>query len=179
MDPVLEIGVVMAASFFRRHPALAAVLWVLPIAVVLAFVGARDDDEFGHAAGHLMIALPVVAVLVSSRRWRELPPDRSGLVARRSMLIGLAFIGVGGFLEAVGAFGYEGNVRQYEAVARVHDVALALGPIGFVFLVIGGLLTLAPRLRVPRVARIALIVVGVAALVFAVSSLIGVRVGVG
>jgi hypothetical protein len=160
------------AAFLRKYPSIAAVLWVVPAAVILAFIG-RDEDELGHAAFHLATTLPLFAILVSSRRWRA-PEKGMAVGARRSVLIGLAFVCAGAVLEALGAFGYEGNARQYELVAKFHDVGLGLGPVGFLFLLVGAVLALGVRMKgASRAWWIVAAVLVVAVAAIALGSLLG------
>jgi hypothetical protein len=163
----------MVASWLRRYPTLTAVLWVVPVVVILVVIAGLDDDEFSHAAFHLAITLPLLAIVVTSRRWRA-PEPGVGTGARRSLLIGLAFVCAGGVLEAIGAFGYEGDTRQYELVAKLHDLGLFFGPFGFLFLLVGGVLALGLRMKgANRAWWIAAAVLVVAMAVMAFGSLSG------
>lgn len=152
----------MDTSSAPKHPAVAALLWALPMVAVLIVVGSRIQDEAGHAASHLAIGLPALLLLFSSRRWREPVPGRLGSTGRRLVLVGLGLLAVGQSLEAVGAFGFEGYARQYEWLATLHDLAMFSAPPGLLLLLIGGILTGVTRMneRAEGSGRIALLVIG-------------------
>ena len=154
----------MDTSFVRNHPAVAALLWAIPVVAVLLMVGTRIHDEGGHAASHFAIGLPALALLFSSRRWREPVPARLGSAARKLLLVGLGLLGAGQTFEAVGAFGFEGYARQYEWAATLHDLAMFSGPPGLLLVMLGGVLTAFTRMneRSERSGRLALLVIGAA-----------------
>lgn len=156
----------MDTSFVRNHPAVAALLWAIPLVALLIVVGARIQDEAGHAASHLALGVPAFFLLLSSRRWRDSSPGRLGSTGRKLLLIGLGLLGVGQLFEALGAFGFEGYARQYEWLATVHDFAMFSGPPGFLLLLIGGVLTALSRMneRAEGSGRIALLMIGAAVL---------------
>lgn len=137
----------METPFIRKHPAVAALLWALPVVAVLVAVGSRIQDEAGHAASHLVVGLPALLLLFSSSRWREPAPGRSGSVARKLVVIGLGVLGGGQLLEAIGAVGFEGYARQYGWLATLHDISMVLGPLGLLFLLLGGILTAVVRMK--------------------------------
>lgn len=151
----------MDTSFVREHPVVAALAWAIPLVAVLIVVGSRIQDEVGHAASHLAVGLPALLLLFSSSRWRERVPGRLGSAARKLVLIGLGLLGVGQSLEALGAAGFEGYARQYEWLAKLHDLAMFSGPPGLVLLLVGSILTAVVRLnqRAETAGRIALLVV--------------------
>ncbi len=155
----------MDASFGRNHPALTALAVAVPLIAVLLLVGSRLGDEPGHAASHLAVGLPAVLLLFSASRWRERASGWAGSVGRKLLLLGLALIGGGQVLEAVAAFGYEGYVRQYEWLARLHDFSMFAGPPGLLLVIIGGILTVVARMnqRAEGSGRIAVVVITAAA----------------
>lgn len=150
----------MDASFARRHPALAALLVAVPLVAFLVLVGSRMDDEVGHAASHLAVGLPALLLLGSSRRWQERAPRPLGWAARKLVVVGLAVLGASQAFEALGAFGFEGYARQYDALVTVHDISMFGGPVGLLLLVIGGTLTAIARMneRAEGSGRIAIVV---------------------
>jgi hypothetical protein len=137
----------MDASIARKHPAVAALLWALPLVAVLLALGWRIQDEVGHAASHLVVGLPALLLLFSSPRWRQPAPGRSGSVARKLAVIGLGLLAGGQLLEAIGAFGFEGYARQYDWLATLHDISMVLGPPGLLLLLLGGILTAVVRMK--------------------------------
>ncbi len=143
----------MDASIARKHPAVAALLWALPLVAVLLALGWRIQDEAGHAASHLVVGLPALLLLFSSPRWRQPAPGRGGSVARKLAVTGLGLLAGGQLLEAIGAFGFEGYVRQYQWLATLHDISMVLGPPGLLLLLLGGILTAVLRMKQRAVAR--------------------------
>lgn len=156
----------MDTSFSRSHPALSALIVAVPLIALLVLVGARMDDEAGHAASHLAVGLPALLLLFSSPGWRKPPPGWVGTVGRRLVLIAFAVFGTAQVLEALGAVGFEGYARQYEWLARLHDLSMMAGPPALLLLVIGGVLTAVARMneRAEGSGRIAVAVMAATAL---------------
>lgn len=157
-------------AFGREHPVLAALLLAIPIVGVVFLVGSRLEDEAGHAASHLAVAVPPLLLLFSSRRWRSNDAEGPGSVARKVLVTGLAVLGFGQVFEAIGGLGFEGYERQYEWLATLHDVSMLSMPAGVLLLLIGGTLMATWRMKQSsagsgRIALVMLVAVALGGLV--------------
>ena len=155
-------------SLARLVAAVAAVALVqLGIA---RLIGAGESA--GHATLHALTALPLLAIggliLV---RW----PD-AGLTVRAPAL-GFAALATSQLVESFGAYGFEADNDTRNGFAVVHDLGLALTPLGLLAAVIGvglGLGALSMRRRgLARGAGLAATVGVVAASLLGMKVLIG------
>ncbi len=166
----------------RRHPVatsiaagallaslLVLVWWVVPLS-------GRAD----HAGLHLTLALPILTLLVLALRyWPASAPGRDGWIVRGTLLSGLAVYASGLLIEAVGAFGYrQDGVTKANNLVIVHDIGVAIGPVGFALTVAGAIMSAGLALASRRGAAGsrwltgAIVVAAVAVLAFAVGGLI-------
>jgi hypothetical protein len=120
--------------------ALMAALIVLALAVPLS-------GNAEHFSGHVAIGLPLLLMLVLvTRTWPHPGSGPAGRLARGTLVSGLAVSGVGLLLEAVGALGYsEDGFGRANELVRLHDIGVALWPVGFVLLLTGAVMTTGVR----------------------------------
>jgi hypothetical protein len=94
-----------------------------------------------HAVFHLSVAILGLLLIVAALR--KLPPNPAGWIGRGPrvlVLAGLVVLYGGQIVEAIGAFGYRGNVRV-SALATIHDVAAVVSPAGMLIVILGAVLT--------------------------------------
>lgn len=139
------------AKVFRRHPAAMALAAGAALVAAGMAVGSAliDDDEIGHAVGHLLPAVAVGGVLVSARWWRPPAPGRLGSGSRRAVIAFAGLIAAGLAAEAIGAFGYDGYARV-NSLAGIHDAAMFTGPVGLLGLLVSALASLSARISAGR-----------------------------
>jgi hypothetical protein len=163
----------------KRHPVasstvacvvLAALLMTLAFALPL---GAHAN----HAAGHFSLAVPVLLLLAAAVLWW--PPagaEAAGRLARGTLLAGLAIAGVGLVTEGVGAFGYATDQPpEANGLTVLHDVGVAVWPIGFSAVMAGVIMSVGVGLARRRGAASTGIVTGfaVVAVVAVVAFIVG------
>ena len=111
-----------------------------------------------------------------SRRWRH-PPNGLARRLRWALLAGLSVTLLGQLLEAIGAFGYPDD-RPTNALEKLHDLGIVIGPVGLVLLIFAlvaaGALALATRFgfRESRWLGVALGVAALAAAAFVVGAFV-------
>ena len=131
------------SSARRRYNALVSSSAVLGVAGVLAFGLSRMnlDDPWAHPSIHLLAAAAASALLVLALRFWTPPFSRwIARVARFVLVGGFAILALGQGLEAVGAFGYDGN-RAISSLAVLHGIAVYVGAAGLLLTMLGALLS--------------------------------------
>jgi hypothetical protein len=114
-------------------------------AVVMLVVGqiAKPWVAGGHGQFHAIFALFfLVPALALSRRRRGVEP------LSVPVALGFTILALTQLVEGVGGFGYgPGNDERVNALAQIHDLGLALAPIGLLAGVLGLTVGIAQRLR--------------------------------
>lgn len=76
------------------------------------------------------------------RRWPSPGAEMASRLARGTLLAGLSASSVGLLVEAAGAFGYTADgVDRANSLAELHDIGVALWPLGFVLMLAGAIMT--------------------------------------
>ena len=110
------------------------------VAVIVLVATLVRHDRYQHLGQHLAIGLGLAVVLAASIRvW---PPARPGAERWfRWTIQGAVAAGIcGQVMEAIGAFGFaldDGYTQTNQALANVHDIGLAFGPLGMLALLVG------------------------------------------
>ena len=134
-------------STLRNTPLAARYGSLLSAGVVVALVvGLRavtdatiTDDNAGHAADHLTVALPSVVLVALLVGVCPPPKDtRIGRAARRLVAAGLVLVSASLVLEAIGAFGYgPGGLSEIDALTNLHNTTWVVGFPAAVVLLVG------------------------------------------
>ena len=105
-----------------------------------------------HLSAHLALGVPLLLLLaLALMRWPPPRPELSSRLARATLLAGLAVAGLGLLIEAVGALGYsEDRSERANALASLHDVGVAVWPLGFVLVMVGTIMSVAVSLAARR-----------------------------
>lgn len=128
-------------DLMRRHPVASSVVVCVVLAAALITVAflmpLRGNAD--HAVGHLSLAVPVLLLLAWALLWwPPAGPEFAARLARGTLLAGFAIVGLGLVTEAVGAFGYAADqVSEASDLSVLHDIGVALWPVGFVALMAG------------------------------------------
>jgi hypothetical protein len=165
----------MVAARMRRAGTL---VWLIVVmgAIALAQLGLAPvigaGESAGHATLHAVTALPLLGIAgLILVRW----PD-AGLTVRAPAL-GFTALASSQIVESFGAYGFEADNATRNGFAVVHDLGLALTPLGLLAAIIGvglGLGALSMRRRgLARGAGLAATVGVVAALLLGVKVVIG------
>lgn len=137
-----------------RHAAILSLVGALVLAVALSVLSSAliKSENPGHAADHLSLAIPALLLAFALARLCPRPkPTRIARLARRAVIIGLVFLGASLALEALGAFGYQGDESKIEALTTLHNATFVLQLPGALILLIGGALAALslPQRRAP------------------------------
>jgi hypothetical protein len=138
--PLREVGM----DLMRRHPVASSVVVCVVLAAALITVAfvlpLRGNVD--HAAGHLSLAVPVLLLLVwALLRWPPAGAELAARIARGTLLAGLAIAGVGLVIEAVGAFGYADEFAEANQLSVLHDIGVAVWPVGLLALMAGSVMS--------------------------------------
>lgn len=133
-----------ATTARARHPMATGVAPAFVLAAVLGWLVSvlplRGNSA--HAASHLAVAVPALVLLATALRAWPPPEVRAEGLSRGVFLLGLGIAGGGMSLEAIGAYGYdEDGGRRIELLTSLHNSAVAIGGIGLLLVVLGGILT--------------------------------------
>ena len=129
------------SPFGKRFGAPLSAVAAVTAAVVLSAVHGLviTGDNAKHAAGHLAIALPLLALV--GFVLRVCPPAKATRIGRASRILivtALISIAAGLTLEAVGAFGYGPNEsKKIEALTTLHNTAYLVQLPGLLALLFG------------------------------------------
>lgn len=122
-----------------RHPvgwSAAGAAALMGILIVLALTLPLGENA-EHAGGHLAIGTPLLLLLVwAILRWPPPGPEFASRLARGALLTGFGVASAGLVIEAVGAFGYADGFGATNSLS-LHDVGVALWPVGFVAMMVG------------------------------------------
>lgn len=140
---------------FVRHSAILSLLGAVLLAIALSVLSNAliERENPSHAADHLSVAIPALLLaFVLARLCPQPKPTRIARSARRSVVIGLFFLGASLFLEAVGAFGYAGDESNIDALTTLHNAAFVLQLPGALVVFVGAVLAVLslPQQRSPR-----------------------------
>ncbi|HVF19193.1 MAG TPA: hypothetical protein VNA14_03010 [Mycobacteriales bacterium] len=117
-------------------PIARSVAFAAGVGLVVAAVSAllQLSDDASHSSLHLNVAVPGAVLLGHAlATWSSPGHARAAVISRRVLLIGIAVVTVGQFIEAVGAFGR----WDRPALNRAHDVGVLIGPIGVIVVLTG------------------------------------------
>jgi len=156
-----------------RRWALALITAVTVVAAGMFVVGAlvRASVAGGHGQFHaLFAAVFLLPALVLALR------NPSGGPASTPVVVGFAITAITQLLEGVGGFGYDPeNAVRVNALASVHDLGVAIAPLGLVAAALGITLSVAQLLR-PRFGLLPGVVIAavvLAGLGFGIAKLVG------
>ena len=149
----------------------------LVAALLLTVRGLSLSPGAAHAAGHLAVGLPLLALLVLVLRYWPLRPGLLARVARGTLVTGLVLASFGLLVEAVAdlALGTDG---QPAGLATLHQLSNAVWVVGLLAVGVSGLLTSvdllaqAHGLESSRALAVAGVVVVLAVTVFAVGGML-------
>lgn len=152
----------------QRNPVGASVAGaaaLMAVLVVLTLLLPMNVNA-GHFSSHLALGIPLLLLLVQVlRAWPRPGPGLASRLARGTLLAGLGIAGVAGLAEAVGAFGYaDDGLARANALTGLHDMGVAVWPVGFVLLLAGAVMTAGVLLAARRGAADSKIVAGTAVL---------------
>lgn len=177
----------MHARTVSRHPLAVSVPGAVLSSVALTLVVARLplDQNADHAGLHLAVALPAIALaVVLSKVWRPSASERHAAAARLVLLLGVAMMALGSVVEALGAFGYDDSGGRAGQLAALHDVGVAIAPVGIFLLLVGAVLAIAvalgarPALRRSRTANAGFVTAAVVVVAVVITVLVvGIVVG--
>lgn len=140
---------------FFRHSALLSLLAAVLLAVALSVLSRAliESENPGHAADHLSVAIPALLLAFALARLCPPPkPTRIARWARGAAITGLVLVGASLALEALGAFGYEGDESKIGALTTLHITAFVLQIPGALVLLISAVLAALslPQRRTPH-----------------------------
>lgn len=150
----------------------------LVAALLLTVRGLSLSPGAAHAAAHLAVGLPLLALLVLVLRYWPLRPGRLARVARGTLVTGLALAASGLLAGAAGAFGSADDGRPAGGLATVQEVSDAVWVVGLLAVGVSGLLTSvdllaqAHGLESSRALAVAGVVVVLAVTAFAVGGML-------
>lgn len=128
------------------------VLWTSVAAIVVAAGGVLVVGRLGlgdrgeHAASHILVALPAMLLMAAALKvWPPPHPATASRSARRALVAGLLILTIGNALEAVGAYGYEGNT-EVSSLARAHAMAIPIGVVGVLLTAFGAVASILTNL---------------------------------
>jgi len=108
-------------------------------------VTAENPD---HALGHVASAsLFLIVAFAAVRFWPAPRPGGAKRLSRGLVVGGCSVIAAALLLEAVGAFGYDGEKSRVGLLTALHNGVWPLGVVGFLGLVVGMLLAAVPGKR--------------------------------
>ena len=170
----------MTPMALHEHPIVGGVAGAVILAAVLValWLALPLSGRSEHAVSHLALGVPVaLLVVLAVKTW---PAPVSGLpasLARKLLLVGLAFLGGGQLIEAIGAFGYDDyDVRN--GLAVFHEMGVLIGPLGIVLTMAGAIASFGVALAARRGAAgshyvsAAVVLAAVAAVAFVVGAVI-------
>lgn len=141
--PAWSAGVGM--DQMRRHPVASSVLVCVVLGAVLPAVAFALPlrGNVDHAVGHLSLAVPILLLLGWALLWwPPAGPEVAARLSKATVLAGLALAGLALVTEAVGAFGYASDqVSEANDLSVLHDIGVALWPVGFVVLIAGAVMS--------------------------------------
>lgn len=129
----------------HRHPAISYVSAAIALAVALSVAAAmlNDTENLGHAADHLAIATPMLLLVIAIRQRVGPPkPTRIGRSGRHALIAGLILVGGSLLLEAIGAFGYDGDDSRIGFLTSLHNGVWMIQFPGALVLMIGAVLAM-------------------------------------
>jgi len=128
----------------RAHLLLVSVAAAILLSIALVqFADALSPpgSNISHATGHLAIAVPTLLLACSIASWCPRRKDtRAARWGRRAAITGLGMITVGLILEAIGAFGYDGDDSRIAALTTLHNASWLIQFPGVPVLLVGILL---------------------------------------
>ena len=99
------------------------------------------SGNVGHATDHLTIAVPALVLAWSIAFWCPQRKDtRAARWGRMAAVTGLVMSGVALVLEAIGAFGYDGDDSRIGALTTLHNTVWLIDFPGNLALLVGFLL---------------------------------------
>ncbi len=129
---------------------IGVVLTIVAILALSAGASQIGSENPRHAARHMAVALPLLVLCISIARFFPTPkPTRIGGTGRRAVIWGLGLTSASLVMEAIGAFGYEGDSSRIGALTKMHNTAVILDLPGSLLLLLGLLLGLVSMMN-PR-----------------------------
>jgi hypothetical protein len=119
----------LRASVILQAIAIGLVLGLAQLLLAGVFAA---GEAVGHARFHGLFAICVLVVAGAIHlRWRAVG------WASRAPALGLVGLAAAQLVESAGAYGFDADNETRNAVAIVHDIGLALTPLGMVAAIIG------------------------------------------
>ena len=145
----------MKSKVMKHYSTIASAVFAIALGIVLdrLFDLVVDGENSSHAAGHLTYVVPAFLFAFALFRFSPPPkPTNIGRLSRKTLIVGLLTLGIGGSLEAIGAFGRGNYDSGFDPVTAIHDLGLILTFLGMITISISivlVLLSLGQR-RIPR-----------------------------
>jgi hypothetical protein len=126
-----------------RNPVVVSVVGAVALVAVMTVVAqiAPLSVEWQHALRHSAFGAPAWLLLVLALRTWPKPAGRAVTIGRRALLVGLAAAGTALTLEAIAAFGYQGEDRV-NWLATLHAAVVPISPLALILALAGAAISL-------------------------------------